>query len=339
MAKSESFDTLKDLPRVPHAEGTIMTGRQVGVGGNPPDKKYRSYGEAVDNAVAVARLNARRKGEMEKIPGGLDDEDPRLYMKPQASSLFSKMKVAQSKALTDEDVQRLKTEEKPVQQELPAPVGKPVQQTELRNTPQLGPSMRLARAELEAELAAESMGGPVGKPAPAPEGRLDPSLPRYLALVSSRIPNDETVSDMGGPAGTVPPVEPQLGSPQPQHHAQPQTQPQVVYVEKPAQVVEKVVEVEKETEASKWLKRRFRVEIATDQMSFNISAIAVIRSIHAVTVILPTANDAMTFVPNVGANVKVHPAGGDVLDTIFTGASFDIPELGIMGLAFLIPNG
>lgn len=116
--------------------------------------------------------------------------------------------------------------------------------------------------------------------------------------------------------------------------------PTVMYVDRPVEkVVEKVVEkiVERETEVSKWLKRRTRVGITMGDVTFSISAIAVVKADHALTVFLPTANDAMTFIPKVGASVSVSN-DGEQADTIFTGASFDIPELGVLGLAFLIPN-
>lgn len=322
---AESYDTLKDLPRVPHAEGTAMTAIQTGVGGNPPDKKYISYGEAVDIAVAASRLRARQKGEMEKIAGGIDDEDERLYTKHVASGPFSKMKVAQKHALTPDEVAKLKS----------APV---------------------MQSGAEVKVGPISSGPPAGGAAETKDpGSLVLSYPGAPGQPRGDVRREGLLPSMGGPAGTVPPFEPhgpdefsgphggsQLkgpkwdpGPPELKPAAQPSAQPQVVYVEKP---VEKIVQVPVETNITKWLKQRTRIQIATEQMSFNISAVTAIRSIHAITIILPTSNDAMTFIPNIGAKVKVQPSGGDVLETIFTGASFDIPELGIMGLAFLIPN-
>lgn len=311
----QSYDTLKDLPRVPHAEGTARTAIQTGVGGNPPDKKYISYGEAVDIAVAASRLRARQKGEMEKIAGGLDDEDPKLYSKPEVSSPFAKMKVAQSKALSQKDVARLKA-----------------------GTP--NPAQKAATVQ-------KASVGPIqsGPPAVGPAEQKDPG---NLVFSYPGAPGQSTLDgrregllpSMGGPAGTVPPLEPHGPDEFSGKHggAQikgPNGDPGVVYVDRPVEVR---VPVPVETEASKWLKQRTRVQIATPETTFSVSAVAVVRSIHALTIIMPTANDAMTFIPRIGARIKVQSKETGVVDTVFTGASFDIPELGILGLAFLIPE-
>ena len=320
----QSYDTLKDLPRVPHAEGTARTAIQTGVGGNPPDKKYISYGEAVDIAVAASRLRARQKGEMEKIAGGLDDEDPKLYIKPEVSSPFAKMKVAQSKALSQKDVARLKAGT-----ETPKP------------SPKAAPAPKASVGPIQS-----------GPPAVGPAEQKDPG---NLVFSYPGTPGQSTLDgrregllpSMGGPAGTVPPLEPhgpdefsgphggsQLNGPK----GEPGPDipgPNVVYVDRPVEVQ---VPVPVETEASKWLKQRTRVQIATPETTFSVSAVAVVRSIHALTIIMPTANDAMTFIPRIGARIKVQSKETGVVDTVFTGASFDIPELGILGLAFLIPE-
>jgi len=296
----ESFDSLKDLPRVPHSEGN---GIQVGVGGNPPNRRYVTYGAAVDSSVAVARLSARRKGEMPLIPGGLDDHDPRLFVKPEAPLPMAKMKVAQSKPLTEEDVMRLKSETKTSESTV-THAALPVSAGIVSN------GISGHYVEAHDELLADDMGGPAGKDRQPRNDKRPVILPQASGYVPPSMP-DVSVSFQ---------------------------QPSVVYVEKP---VEKIVEkvVEKETEASKWLRQRTRVEIGTSETTFNVSAISVVRSMHAVTVILPTANDAMTFVPRTGAKVKIRYNGAEALDTIFTGASFEIPELGILGLAFLVPKG
>jgi len=293
---SESYDTLKDLPRVPHAEGTVKTGMQTGVGGNPPDKKYISYGEPVDIAVAAANLRARVKGEKPIIAGGIDDEDERLYNKPEPTGPFSKMRVAQGRALTAGDVERIKS------------------------GGSAGPSGKVISGPRAVDGNAE-------KKAP---GNLVSSYPDTPGQVDGR--REGLFRSMGGPAGREPP--------QPEDDTAQQLnggQPKVVYVDRPVEV-EKVVEVEKETEASRWLRQRTRVMISTSETTFSVSAVAVVRSEHAVTVILPTSNDAMTFIPRTGARIKVQYKGSDPLDTVFTGAVFDIPELGILGLAFLIPR-
>jgi len=113
-----------------------------------------------------------------------------------------------------------------------------------------------------------------------------------------------------------------------------------VYVTKEVPVykeVEKVVEKEvvKPGPFEEWSKRRTRVQIGTTETTFNVSAVAVVRSLYGITVILPTNNDSMTFVPRTGAHVRIG-VKDSVSDTIYTGVSFDIEELGIMGLCFIV---
>lgn len=262
---SESYSSLKDLPRVPHAEGV---GIQVGVGGNPPDKLYISYGEPVDLAVAAANLKARMRGEKPIIPGGIDDEDERLYNIPTVRS-SSKMQVAQRGALSAEDVQRIKN-------------------------------------------ATKDTSPTVQKPL---DPHVDSSKEGFITFTSTPESDNTQHGDLPLSADLV--------------------KEKIIYRDR---VVEKVVEVEKETPATKWLKNRVAVQISTQEMTFNISAISIIKSIHAVTLILPSSNNTMTFIPRTGSRISIHSEVTDTLETVFTGASFDIPELGILGLAFLIKS-
>ena len=142
---------------------------------------------------------------------------------------------------------------------------------------------------------------------------------------------DQDVPCMGGPAGRARDPDP--------------VPARVVerIVEKPVdrvveKVVERKVEVPVETAFSKWSSKRTRVEIATPDTTFNISAVSVIRSAHGVVVVLPTSNDSMTFVPKTGSRVTVGNGDLGVVETIYTGVSFDIPDLSIMGLCFLVPK-
>lgn len=314
----QSYDTLKDLPRVPHAEGTARTAIQTGVGGNPPDKKYISYGEAVDIAVAASRLRARQKGEMEKIAGGLDDEDPKLYSKPEVSSPFAKMKVAQSKALSQKDVARLKSGTPK-----PSPKAAPAPQTSVGPIQSGPPAVGPAEQKDPGNLVLSYPGAPGQSTLDGRREGLLPSMGGPAGTVEAEITQDAAVVEVQPGVAVEKPVGPSRDA------------PQVVYVDRPVEVR---VSVPVETEASKWLKQRTRVQIATPETTFSVSAVAVVRSIHALTIIMPTVNDAMTFIPRIGARIKVQSKETGVVDTVFTGASFDIPELGILGLAFLVPE-
>jgi len=289
---SESFDTLKDFPRVPR---TDESGIQMGVGGIPPHKKAITYGKPVDYMEAAANMNKRLRGEIPPIPGGIDDNDPALYDHPTSNSPYEKMHVAQHGALTEEQVEKLKNknvDEPPVES-----------------------------------------GGPVKD---EPEA---PPLPSYAPLkVEEREGQTVVYPD---PAAPVPAFADTAAPKRRRRQAQPvQVIEKPVYVTKEVPVfkeVEKIVEKEvvKPGPFDEWVKRRIRVQIGTQETTFNISAIAAVKSIAGVTVFLPTANDAMTFVPRTGAKVTL-AIKDDVIETIFTGVSFDIEELGIMGLCFLV---
>lgn len=290
---SESFDTLKDFPRVPR---TDASGIQIGVGGIPPHKKAITYGKPVDYMEAASNMNKRLRGEIPPIPGGIDDNDPALYDHPTSNSPYEKMHVAQHGALTEEQVEKLKN----------------------RNVD---------------EPPVES-GGPVKD---EPEA---PPMPTYAPLkVEEREGHTVVYPD---PATPVPAFA-DTAAPKKRRRT---AQPQIQVIEKPVYVTKEVPvfkEVEKEVVKEvvkpgpfeEWAKRRIRVQIGTQETTFNISAIAAVKSIAGVTVFLPTANDAMTFVPRTGAKVTL-AIKDDVIETIFTGVSFDIEELGIMGLCFLV---
>ena len=279
-----SYDPFEGIPRVPK---TDKSGVQIGVGGIAPNKQYASVGVVDDYMEAVALYNKRKRGEIPEIEGGINDESPELYMKNGNFSPFKKMKVAQTHALSQEEVIALKS-------------GKKLDDT----------------------------------------NKDEDSKPSEPTTVSNVVEVTQTqVSDKQTytPSTSIPSTDSVVITSRPAY----MDSPQVIYrdriVEKP---VEKVVEkiVEKEAPWGEWLKKRTRVQIGLKDTTFSISAIDVIRSIHAVTLILPTANDAMTFTPNTGSRVTIQTKDIGVLDTIFTGANFEIEEVGIFCLSFLITN-
>ena len=172
-------------------------------------------------------------------------------------------------------------------------------------------------ADMRPQDAVPSVGGPAWRPKAAA-----PEPPEPAAVPAPEEPVDPAAQDRPK-----------------RRRSQPQVQERVVEVVKEVPVyrdVEKVVEKEvvKPGPFEEWSKKRVRVQIGTKETTFNVSAVAVLRSVHGLTVILPTANDAMTFVPRTGASVSL-AFRDEAVDTIFTGVSFEIEELSIMGLCFL----
>ena len=266
---------LDDYPRVPHAN---EAGVQEGRGGVLPVKRYRSN-PVVEIEESMANFTKRKKGLLPLIEGGIDDEDPALYDSGASiSTVGRKMKVAQRAALTDTDVERIKS---------------------------------------AADGEAASLGRRTGEMEEA-----------QAVGVRGLTP------DSGGLSVSVPQTSKKARRGQKSQSAQ---QLPVVerIVEKP---VEKIVEKPVETEFSKWRSKRVRVEIATQDTTFNVSAIAAVRSIHGLVVFMPTTGDGMTFVPRAGANVKVRTKDLGIMDTVYTGVSFDLEELGVMGICFLVRN-
>lgn len=327
-----SYSEFHGLPRVPHAVGSTFNGIQTGIGGNPPDKINISYGEPVDAGTAMARLHARKTGEMPVIPGGIDDEDPSLYIK-HSTGLLDKMKVAQGKALTAEEIEALKSG---ASSGRPEPVPEPVRDPRagvVRGNPERpfsvssSPAPRLVVEERHGDPF--SMGG---RPGSEPEQMLD-GLPAD---------SPDSIAPADGGYGDCMAAFQRLG-----HQAPPA--PAVVYRDRIVQVpvektvvktVEKVVEKPVDSPFTEWVKKRAKVHITLAEMMFMVSAVDVIKSAHGITVLMPTEDDSMTFIPKAGTKVWIAcgAKGIDPTETIFTGVTFDIVELGVMGLAFLLPK-
>ena len=311
MSEESTFESLRDLPRVPRTDDA---GIQIGVGGIPPHKKTANYGKPVDYMEAAANMNKRLKGEMPMIPGGIDDNDPALYDPPKTASPFEKMHVAQHGSLTPEQVEMLKRKNS---EEPPVEAGGPSKGVECPG------AQGVPGVPGVSEVTLPSLVVPTPPPAPVPEVGPQPDA---------------------GPNMTYTEYLEKYGEEKKPRRRR--SQPPVQVVEKPVYVtkevpvykeVEKVVEKEivKPGPFEEWVTQRIRVQIGMQETSFNISAVAALRSPLGITVILPTSNDAMTFIPRTGAHVTLG-IKNEMVNTIFTGVSFDIEELGIMGLCFLV---
>jgi hypothetical protein len=318
---------MTDEPRVPHANAA---GVQTGKPGLLPNRVYVSSGgeeNAVDYMTAWSRAQQRKAGTLPPLKGGIDDDSPELYRHPEATP-FGKTFAAQHKALDGDDVDRLRA---------PDEIAKPV-------PPPSEPPRTEIPPPAEKPLAYDTRPATVGQPVQVqpieflPGGFGEPvDTKGYETGVQSR------------PVPLASTVRPSHAVEQQQLQYQPvQVVEKPVYVTKEVPVfkevekivekpVEKIVEVEKpvETEFSKWYAKRCRVQLATPEMTFTVSAIAVSRSIHGVTVFLATEGDSMTFIPRAGTHIKL-AFDGKVESTIFTGVSFEIEDLKLMGLCFLI---
>lgn len=324
LSRRDPFD---GVPRVPHTDGA---GIQIGPAGIPPNRIYPRGAVVEDYREAAANYVKRKQGVMPPIPGGIDDEDPALYNNPGGSSPFGKMRVAQGRAPTAEEVERLKQArhrkaehtEHAEHADQPEQLGHPAQAVLVVQPVQPVQPDR----EKEARAQAPS----------APAKTLDPPVWSDGHAYGQEA-HGGGVGWQGGPFVQDVPQP----APAPGWTPGGAGTPQVVYrdriIERP---VEKTVEkiVEKETPGHEWLKRRIRVQIATSETTFNVSAIDIMRSGRGITVILPTDNGAMTFVPRIGAKVTLSAQAFPETDTLFTGVSFDIEALGMFGLCFLVPK-
>lgn len=266
--------TALDLEKIPSVSHTDAWGNQIEKGGSPPNKLYRktTLDEAVDYRVAASNFVKRRSGKMSIIPGGLDDEDEKLYVDPVMNR--SGVKYAQRSALTDEDIAKLKSGTK-------------------------------EHIESEANDSSASSVPEPGHPVVLPPAPPDPPPEK----------DDQQVKKARRRS----------------RQGEPEVIEKVVYKDR---IVEKVVE--KPSPFDTWKKKRTRVQISTQETTFVISAIDAVRSEHGVALLLPTSDDAMTFIPKVAARVKISSRELGVLNTAFTGVSFDIEELGVLGLTFLV---
>lgn len=276
-----SFDDLKDLPRVAHADNGFVPKDR----GHPALKQYRKDDKTYSLAEVVARANARIEGELPPIKGGLDDKNPALYGSGSLGGV-GKMKVAQRGAVTEDEIDAIESGRK---------VEKPIE------------------------------------PPPSIEERSKPEL----------LPDDPTAQPMMQPIPIISSTEEILhGRKRRKQAAQQPAQIVERIIEKPVEkIVEKIVEVEKPSPLSKFVERRTRVQIATQETMFSVPAITIVRSMYGLVVILPLSDDSVTFIPRTGSRVKLSSKEIGTYNATYTGVSFELEELGIMGLCFLVPDG
>lgn len=87
----------------------------------------------------------------------------------------------------------------------------------------------------------------------------------------------------------------------------------------------------------RYLAQRQSVTLELADMTFQVTAIDVIMSKYAITVLLPT-DTGSTFVPKPGSELTVVLGDHNVV-CYYPGASFVIPELKLMGLTFIRAEG
>lgn len=328
-----SFDSLHDTPRV---RATDEAGIPKGAFGLLPNRLYPRPGVASSWIEAVANANKRIAGEMPPIKGSVDDESPELYRKPPKGMAFGKTFAAQNGSLDEAAVDALrapkevggpptddppkeekaekKAEEPPPVRE-PDPPSKPSYQPEmLPGDPFADPGLPVQSAPVRSEEVVRNM-----------------SYDEYKALLAreqqqAELEREQQAEKPKRARQRIQIVEKVVEKP--------------VYVTKEVPVyrdVEKVVEKEvvKPGPFEKWYGKRTRVTIATPEMQFSVSAIDVTRALFSLVVFLPTKGDSFAFVPKAGTSIRVGYQN-KVEDTVFTGVTFDLEELGVLGLCFLV---
>lgn len=293
---SELDKEIGEIKRTPKADP--VTGGQMGRP-HPALRKYAANYEAVSLSEALERLGARKKGEMETIKGGLDDNSKEVELQGPGAELPSANvtshldpkgrsydpflgKVAEeevhenNETETMDDVRQRLMAARPGSVELELPTAKKRRRREPQ-APQIDLALveQFTRMKLEAEMAVEKLkqAREVFAPAPPP--------PQYRDV-------EDTMKEP---------------------------------VKQPKEKIGKT-----------------RVEISLDSMTFNVSAIDLVQCRFGATLFLPTSSDAMTFVPTVGAPVTITKQGEAPVRLRFTGVSFQVPGQDMMGLAFVRPS-
>lgn len=81
-------------------------------------------------------------------------------------------------------------------------------------------------------------------------------------------------------------------------------------------------------------KKRIPLEVSTDQMTFRMSVLRVLQGRMGIVVLMPSGGDTFTFVPRDGQDVTLS-FGESSVPCKYTGISFELEELGALGLCFL----
>ena len=85
---------------------------------------------------------------------------------------------------------------------------------------------------------------------------------------------------------------------------------------------------------AEYMSKRIRVCMVLQDGTMYLPAIAIIPSQYSLTILLPTDDNNVTFIPKPGSAISVS-AGGQQYDCYFPGSHFDIPELKVVGLVFI----
>ena len=333
----ESYDSLKNTPRV---KATDEAGIPKGAFGILPYRQYPRPGVAESWLEAVSNANKRIAGDMPPIKGSIDDESPELYSVPPKLSPYGYTFAPQKGSLDEKAVDAMRAPKEvggPREDDMDT-ADEPEANKEAEEPPKRDEGMMPAyesspEQDPPKKRRQKKQAQAPQPPPPQPSGRYAPEMlpgdpfavPGAYRVQSTPIPHPEHAMHL------VP------GQPVPVQYVE---VPKFIekVVEKPVEkIVEKVVEKPVETAFSTWSKQRVRVTIATPEMQFSVSAIAVARALYSIVVFLPTTGDSFAFVPKAGTNIRVGYQN-KVEDTVFTGVTFTLDELGLMGLCFLVKS-
>lgn len=299
----------RGMPRVPHAtEDGLQEGRP-----HPALRRYQAQYKVVDWTDGLKLMAKRRSGEIPHIKGGVDDGSEEMVLKGAGiPDPYSKMRINPKAPLEREEPRKEETGRAsfPTREQLLS--SRPGSVEDMVPAPP-APSSRLdpfSPSGDDPAIPADAV-MPSGMPAVA-------SLPRAQALVTQ-------------PASTAPRRDDGLAA----LCARLQGDLDAERA-RSASLERALSEASSRRGPPEYASRRMRVELSVNDLMFGLSAVDVIESMYGVTVLLPLGGDGVTFVPPPGALTKIScQKKGIFADTAFTGASFELDELGLFGLSFM----
>ena len=84
-----------------------------------------------------------------------------------------------------------------------------------------------------------------------------------------------------------------------------------------------------------YLRQRTRVTLELPDSTMTMQAIDVLHTRYCVTILLPTNTDNATFIPKPGTELTVTENGEEAFKCFYPGATFEVPELSLLGLTFI----
>lgn len=116
-------------------------------------------------------------------------------------------------------------------------------------------------------------------------------------------------------------------------YVEPRQPDRVSYTASPG-VVSGLLKQQSEAAIPSYFKQRIRVCLTLQDGTMYLPAVSVIPSEYSITILLPTDDNNVTFIPKPASAITV-ATGDKIWKCYFPGAHFDIPELKVIGLVFI----